>query len=106
MTNPQGPYSVSVVFTLVAAMLVLGACKRANDQRSSEGDASSEESVLTLTEAFRIGDESASDSVLFGFVFGMAVDSRGQLYITHDRLKRIRKFSRGRHTDRRDWKGR
>ncbi len=94
MTNPQGPYSVSVVFALVAAMLVLGACKRANDQRSSEGDASSEESVLTLTEAFRIGDESASDSVLFGFVFGMAVDSRGQLYITHDRLKRIRKFSK------------
>ena len=94
MTNSKGPYSFRAVFTLVAAMLVLGACQRANDQRSSEGDASSEESVLTLTEAFRIGDESAGDSLLFGFVLGMAVDSRGQLYITHDRLKRIRKFSK------------
>jgi len=94
MTDPGGPYGVRIVFTLVAAMLVLGACQRANDQHSGEGETSSEDSVLTLTEAFRIGDESASDSVLFGFVFGMAVDSRGHLYITHDRVKRIRKFSK------------
>jgi len=38
--------------------------------------------IVEFTEAYRIGDEGAGDSVLFGNVVSMAVDSQGRLYLT------------------------
>ena len=37
--------------------------------------------VLKLTEVFRIGDEEAGDTLLFGIPRDMAVDSQGRLYV-------------------------
>ncbi len=50
--------------------------------------------VVKFTEAFRIGDEAAGDSVLLDRVFTMAVDSREQLYLTDFGFKGIRMFSK------------
>jgi len=38
--------------------------------------------IVEFTEAYRIGDEGAGDSILFGNVVSMAVDSQGRLYLT------------------------
>jgi hypothetical protein len=46
-----------------------------------------------LTEVFRIGDEAAGDTVLFGDDTEMTVDSRGQLYVTDRGIAGIRVFS-------------
>ncbi len=71
---------------LLVAVSAVGGCQRADDQRIQV-------SVIALTEAFRIGDEAAGDSVLFGTVYSMAVDSKGQLYITDKGYPGIRMFS-------------
>ena len=59
--------------TLIVSLLVLGACQ--------QQDVSIEESLarateLTLTEVFRIGDETAGDTVVFGGDLEVAVNSR------------------------------
>jgi hypothetical protein len=38
--------------------------------------------IVEFTEAYRIGDEGAGDSIFFGRVVFMAVDSQGRLYLT------------------------
>ena len=38
--------------------------------------------IVEFTEAYRIGDEGTGDSVFFGNVVSMAVDSQGRLYLT------------------------
>ena len=38
--------------------------------------------IVELTEAYRIGDEGAGDSIFFRNVVSMAVDSQGRLYLT------------------------
>ena len=38
--------------------------------------------IVEFTEAYRIGDEGAGDSIFFGDVASMAVDSQGRLYLT------------------------
>ena len=49
--------------------------------------------VVEFTEAYRIGDEGAGDSIFFGdFVF-MAADSEGQLYLADTGNKSIQMFS-------------
>lgn len=93
MAHPIKSDSAWRALTPLAVLLALSACRPASDQPSSQTDADSETVSFKLTEAFRIGDESAGDSLLFGWVNDLAVDSKGQLYVTHDRLKRIRKFS-------------
>ena len=49
--------------------------------------------VVEFTEAYRIGDEEAGDSIFFGNVVSMAVDSEGQLYLTDAGNKSIQMFS-------------
>lgn len=49
--------------------------------------------VVEFTEAYRIGDEGAGDSIFFGNVVSMAVDSEGQLYLTDSGDKSIQMFS-------------
>ena len=49
--------------------------------------------VVEFTEAYRIGDEGAGDSIFFGNVVSMAVDSEGQLYLTDTGNKSIQMFS-------------
>lgn len=76
--------------TLFVSLLVLGACQ--------QQDVSSEASIarateLTLTEVFRIGDETAGDTVLFGDDLEVAVNSRGQLFVTDEGVVDIRVFS-------------
>lgn len=73
--------------TLFVSLLFLGAGQRT--------DVPSEVSLvraadLTLTEVFRIGDEAAGDTVLFGGDIEVAVDSRGQLYVTDRGIAGIR----------------
>lgn len=76
--------------TLFISLLVLGACRQP-DVPSEVSLAQAAE--LTLTEAFRIGDEAAGDTVLFGGGLEVAVDSRGQLYVTDRGVAGIRVFS-------------
>ncbi len=49
--------------------------------------------VVKFTEVYRIGDEGAGDSIFFGRVVSMAVDSEGQLYLTDAGNKSIQMFS-------------
>ena len=76
--------------TLIVSLLVLGACQ--------QQDVSIEESIarateLTLTEVFRIGDEMAGDTVLFGGGVEVAINSMGQLFVTDRGIAGIRVFS-------------
>ncbi|MDE2771906.1 MAG: 6-bladed beta-propeller [Bacteroidota bacterium] len=76
--------------TLIVSLLVLGACQ--------QQDVSIEESLarateFTLTEVFRIGDETAGDIVVFGGDLEVAVNSRGQLFVTDRQVVGIRVFS-------------
>ena len=80
-------------FFLAALMLTAAAGQRADAQRRGGPDANSPSRELIFSEAFRIGDETAGDSVLLGYVFTMAVDSKGQLYLTDSGFKGIRMFS-------------
>ncbi len=73
---------------LLPAVLAAGACQRAADQRHNR-----QAGVFALAEAYRIGDEAAGDSVLLGSVRGMAVDSRGQLYVTDSGFGGVRVYS-------------
>ena len=73
-------------------MLAIGAGQRADAQRrGGPDDFASRE--LVFSEAFRIGDETAGDSVLLGYVLALAVDSKGQLYLADNGFKGIRMFS-------------
>lgn len=50
--------------------------------------------VVEFTEAYRIGDEGRGDSIFFGNVVSMAVDSEGRLYLTdYSGNKSIQMFS-------------
>ena len=88
--------------TLFVSLLVLGACQ--------QQDLSSETSIarateLTLTEVFRIGDEMAGDTVLFGDDPEVAVNSMGQLFVTDEAIAGIRVFSKHWGLDANDWPG-
>ena len=50
-------------------------------------------SVLTLTEIFRIGDETAGDTTFFGDDIELNVDSKGQLYVTDREINGILVYS-------------
>ena len=80
-------------FVLAALMLTAAAGQRADAQRRGGPDANSPSRELIFSEALRIGDETAGDSVLLGYVFTMAVDSKGQFYLTDSGFKGIRMFS-------------
>ena len=86
MNHPSTP----IIGAVLIGTLALGACQR---QRTEVGQTGADVTTFALNEVFRIGDESAGDTLLFGRVYGMAVDSRGQLFVTHDRLATIRRFS-------------
>jgi len=57
-------------------------------------DLESEEiSMITLREAFRVGDDSAGDTIFFGDISGMAVNSSGQLFVGDTQDKMVSVFS-------------
>ena len=93
MQNLGRSQRVQGLITLAVAMFVLGACQRASNQSSDEGDLGHVQGTITLTEAFRIGDEAAGDTVLFGNIRSIAVDSKGLLYVTDSGFKGVRMFS-------------
>ena len=67
------------VFTavaLLASLMVVASCQRSEPSVSLEPAP-----VLTLTEAARIGDEAAGDTVLFENVLNVAADSKGRAYV-------------------------
>lgn len=72
------------------SLLVLGACQQ---QYVSIEESLARATELTLTEVFRIGDEMADDTVFFGDDPELAVNSRGQLFVTDDGIAGIRVFS-------------
>ena len=80
-------------FVLSVLVLAVGARQRADAQRLGGANANTTPSELTFSEAFRIGDKKAGDSVLLGYVRAMAVDSKGQLYVTDSKYNGIRMFS-------------
>ncbi len=49
--------------------------------------------TVTLTEAFRIADEAAGDTMLFGAVTQVSVDSEGQVYVVESPFNGIHVFS-------------
>ncbi|MDE2835729.1 MAG: hypothetical protein OXM02_14595 [Bacteroidota bacterium] len=71
-------------------MLVLGGC---GSPQQSDPLLPVPSVEYILTEAFRIGDEAAGDTVLFGSNIQVAQDSRGQLYITDRQTHSIRLYS-------------
>ena len=88
MTRVTKSGRATAAVILLVAVQFIGACQPAEDQPGSL-----QTSVLALKEAYRIGDETAGDSVLLGAVRGLAVDSRGQLYITDSGFDGIRVYS-------------
>ena len=76
--------------TLFVLLLVLGACQQ---QDLSSADSLARATELTLTEVFRIGDEAAGDTMLFGGDLEVAVSSMGQLFVTDEAIAGIRVFS-------------
>ncbi len=52
-----------------------------------------EASQIELSELYRVGDEAAGDTVLFGGIGGMAVNSAGQILVADDRSMDVRVFS-------------
>ncbi len=80
-------------FVLAVLMLTAAAGQRADAQRRGGPDANSPSRELIFTEALRIGDERAGDSVLFGYVLALAIDSKGQIYLTDNGFNGIRMFS-------------
>lgn len=49
--------------------------------------------AVTLTEAFRVGDEAAGDTMLFGAVTQVSADSEGQVYVVESPFNGIHVFS-------------
>ncbi len=49
--------------------------------------------TVTLTEGFRIGDEAAGDTLLFGAVTQVSADSEGQVYVVESPFNGIHVFS-------------
>ena len=77
----------AIIFLLC---LSLAACQR------DGGDASpSNESYpqIALSEIFRIGDEAAGDTVVFGGIDGLAVNAAGQLFVGDNSSKDVTVFS-------------
>ena len=74
----------------ISAMIILAAsgCRDPEPARLTEPT-----KLVTLTEAFRLGDEAAGDTILFGPIEDLEVDSRGRLYVTEQMQFRIRVFS-------------
>ena len=48
---------------------------------------------LKFTEAFRIGEDTATDTVLFGSISNVAANSQGMLFVSEFRQPRVRVFS-------------
>ena len=70
----------------------LPACQRdGRDARPSEEDYPR----VVLSEIFRIGDEEAGDTVLFGDIDGLAVNATGQFFVGDNSSKVISVFSPG-----------
>ena len=94
MTHTATPHKSRAAAILSVVVLAAGTCRCAGDLRPSESGASPEANVLSLTEVFRVGDETAGDSLLLGTIRDMAVDSKGRLYVTESGFRPIRLFSR------------
>ena len=59
--------------------LSLSACSRAD--RDDDGDGGTAHPRIAVNEMFRIGDETAGDTIVFGDVDGLAVNTAGQLFV-------------------------
>ena len=88
------------VFTTIAllvSLLVVASCQRSEPSVSLEPApvlaVTETAPVLTLTEAVRIGDEAAGDTVLFDNVYNVTADSKGRVYVEADRVYGILVFS-------------
>lgn len=70
---------VSVIFSVVLINTAAGMLLQAQ--------------TVTLTEAFRIGDEAAGDTMLFGAVTQVSADSEGRVYVVESPFNGIHVFS-------------
>ncbi len=71
----------------------LSACSRAGEGSGLGDHAAAGPPRFELVEAFRIGDETRADTVVFGYVVGLAVDARGHLFVGDAQVQRVRVFS-------------
>ena len=62
---------------LMMSCVILSACTSPN---STPNDANVPD--ISLSELIRVGDEAAGDSILFGRIYGMAVDSEGRIFVS------------------------
>ena len=74
---------------LLASFMVVASCQPPEPSASPEPPAP----VLTLTEATRIGDEAAGDTVLFDNVYNVTADSKGRVYVEANQVYGILVFS-------------
>ncbi len=65
----------AIIFLLC---LSLAACQRDGGDASTSGESYPQ---IALSEIFRIGDEAAGDTVVFGGIDGLAVNAAGQLFV-------------------------
>lgn len=76
--------------TLLSAafcVMLLAACS-GTEKQSGSGDLSQ----ITLTESLRLGDESAGDTILFASINHLAVNSRGNFFVTETRPPAVSAF--------------
>ena len=76
--------------TLLSAafcVMLLAACS-GTEKQSESGDLAQ----ITLTESLRLGDESAGDTILFASINHLAVNSRGNFFVTETRPPAVSAF--------------
>ena len=85
--SPIGLSSLILLFTAV-----ISACSNYQSRMQSGESGSSPPAILTIEEVVRIGDEAAGDTIFFAFIEDIAVNSRGQMFISEPSPATIRAF--------------
>ena len=84
------PIGLSSLILLCTA--AISACSNYQSRMQSGDSGSSPPAILSIEEVVRIGDEAAGDTIFFGFIEDIAVNSRGQMFIAEPRPVAIRAF--------------
>lgn len=92
-TQPMTTWKTNLKSTVVACAAVLVSVIFSVVPINTAKGVSLQVQTVTLTEAFRIGDEAAGDTMLFGAVTQVSSDSEGQVYVVESPFNGIHVFS-------------
>ncbi len=87
------PRSSAKCTRLPAVLIPFLLCATPSGDSHAGGLAWQEASQIAVSELYRVGDEAAGDTVLFGGIGGLAVNSAGQIFVGDRRSMDVRVFS-------------